>query len=71
MTKTARKKSTRDSKFKSGDYVVYPTHGVGRIEGLEDQVIADEKLELIVIDFEKEKMKLRVPVTKAQSACLF
>jgi CarD family transcriptional regulator len=70
VTKTAKKKSARDSKFKSGDFVVYPTHGVGRIEGLEDQVIADEKLELIVIDFEKEKMKLRVPVTKAQSAGL-
>jgi len=65
-----KKTGTRDSRFKMGEYVVYPTHGVGRIEGLEDQVIADEELELIVIDFEKEKMKLRVPVTKARSAGL-
>lgn len=56
--------------FRSGDYVVYPTHGVGKIEAIERQSIAGIDLELIVIRFEKEKMTLRVPIEKAKVAGL-
>ena len=52
--------------FKVNDYVVYPTHGVGEITQIETQEIADQKLELFVINFEKDKMVLRVPVTSAE-----
>lgn len=51
--------------FASGDHVVYPTHGVGRIEAIEDREIAGQHLRLFVVLFEKEKMTLRVPVEKA------
>ena len=51
--------------YKIGDFVVYPTHGVGRVTGLEARVVAGEKLNLFVIDFDKERMTLRVPITKA------
>jgi CarD family transcriptional regulator len=37
---------------------------VGLISGIEDQEIAGYKLELFVISFEKDKMTLRVPVSK-------
>jgi CarD family transcriptional regulator len=53
--------------FKVNDYVVYPAHGVGRIVGIEKQHIAGVTNELFVIDFEQEKMKLRVPTAKALS----
>ena len=56
--------------FSKGDYVVYPTHGVGRVIGIEDQEIAGEALKLFVIHFEKERMTLRVPVTKVEVAGL-
>jgi CarD family transcriptional regulator len=56
--------------FHKHDYVVYPTHGVGKIESLEKQSIAGLDLDLIVIRFEKEKMTLRVPVEKAKVAGL-
>ncbi len=56
--------------FSKGDYVVYPTHGVGRVTGIEDQEIAGEALKLFVIHFEKERMTLRVPVTKVEVAGL-
>ena len=56
--------------FETGDFVVYPTHGVGRISGVETQEIAGTALQLFVIQFDKEKMTLRVPVTKARSAGL-
>ena len=54
--------------FETNQYVVYPTHGVGRIVAIEEQEIAGSKLELFVINFEKDKMTLRVPTSKTQSA---
>ena len=56
--------------FIEGDHVVYPTHGVGRITKVEEQEVAGLKMELFVIIFDKDKMTLRVPVTKARSAGL-
>ncbi len=62
----ASKKANR-SEFKTGEHIVYPAHGVGQIVGLEDQEVAGIKLELFVISFLKDKMTLRVPVSKATS----
>ena len=53
--------------FKTGEYVVYPAHGVGKIVEIEQQEIAGAKLELFVISFEREKMTLRVPTSKVAS----
>jgi len=63
----AQKKTTKNSTYKTGEYVVYPAHGVGKIIRIEDQEIAGAKLELYVIDFEKDKMTLRVPTAKSDS----
>lgn len=52
--------------FKTGDFVVYPTHGVGQIEKIDEQEVAGDTLELFVIGFEKDKMILRVPTAKAK-----
>ncbi|MGR3485863.1 MAG: CarD family transcriptional regulator [Paracoccaceae bacterium] len=51
--------------FKIGDFVVYPSHGVGRIAGVETEEVAGFELEMFVVVFEKDKMTLRVPVAKA------
>lgn len=56
--------------FSVGEHVVYPTHGVGKIVGIETQEIAGTKLEVFVIQFNKEKMTLRVPVRRAETAGL-
>jgi CarD family transcriptional regulator, regulator of rRNA transcription len=53
--------------FRTNEYVVYPAHGVGRIVSIEEQEIAGAKLELFVINFEKDKMTLRVPTSKLES----
>jgi CarD family transcriptional regulator len=63
---TAKKTAQRQG-FKTGEAVVYPAHGVGRITAIEEQEIAGFKLELFVVSFEKDKMVLRVPTAKAQS----
>lgn len=65
-----RKNIANEHGFDTGDFVVYPTHGVGRISGVETQEIAGLALQLFVIQFDKEKMTLRVPVTKARQAGL-
>jgi CarD family transcriptional regulator len=56
--------------FVEGDHVVYPTHGVGKVERIANEEIAGHKLELIHITFEENRMTLRVPVAKARSAGL-
>ena len=50
--------------FAKGDYVVYPTHGVGKVTGIERRKVAGFDLHLFVIVFASEKMTLRVPVEK-------
>ena len=59
------KKPAPKLEFKTGEHIVYPAHGVGRIVGVESQEVAGLKLDLFVISFIKDKMTLRVPVAKA------
>ena len=53
--------------FSQNDYVVYPSHGVGKIEAIEKDSIAGFEMEMFVIHFEKDKMTLRVPTSKADA----
>ncbi len=66
---TAKTKAKK-SDYAAGDHVVYPTHGVGRVLGVETQEISGITLDLIVIKFEKDRMTLRVPVEKAENSGL-
>jgi CarD family transcriptional regulator len=65
---TAQKKPVSQRHgFKATEFIVYPAHGVGKIVGIEEQEIAGMALELFVINFEKEKLTLRVPTGKLAS----
>lgn len=59
--------AVKKHEFKAGDFIVYPTHGVGRISSIDEQEVAGLKLELFVITFDKDKMILRVPTAKAKA----
>ena len=61
------KKAAQRQGFKTGEFVVYPAHGVGQVTAIEEQNVAGHSLELLVILFEKDKMTLRVPVAKIVS----
>jgi CarD family transcriptional regulator len=64
---TAAQPKPRDiDPFRAGDYVVYPTHGVGKIDKIGTEEIGGHKLELITIVFDENKMTLRVPVAQAK-----
>ena len=56
-----------ESTFDKGDFVVYPTHGVGRILGTETHDVGGSALEMLVVRFEHDRMTLRVPLEKARS----
>jgi len=53
--------------FKAGEFIVYPAHGVGEIVAVEEEEVAGFKLELFVISFAKDKMKLKVPLPKVSA----
>ena len=50
--------------FNTGEYVVYPTHGVGKVSDIAKQNIGGTELEMLVVSFDKDKMKLLLPTTK-------
>jgi CarD family transcriptional regulator len=58
------KKTTQRQGFRTNEFIVYPSHGVGQILAIEEQEVAGAKLELFVINFVKDKMTLRVPTAK-------
>ncbi|MFA7275609.1 MAG: CarD family transcriptional regulator [Pseudobdellovibrionaceae bacterium] len=63
-------KSDEKVEFKKGDFVVYPAHGVGEIEAVEVQIIGGMEIKLYAISFEKDRMRLKVPVFKAHASGL-
>ena len=56
--------------FKAGEYVVYPSHGIGKITAIETTKILNQNFECYLINFEKEKLSIKVPVENAGSVAL-
>ena len=52
--------------YSVGDFIVYPSHGVGEVTDIQTFEIADEKLEMYNVIFDKEKMTLKIPTIKAK-----
>ncbi len=68
--KDMNKKISVKNPFCSGEYVVYPAHGVGKVADITKQTVAGSELELIVVNFAKDKMTLRIPMSKAETTGL-
>lgn len=66
----ARPVPTDADPFQKGDFVVYPTHGVGKIDRVGSERIAGHTLDFIYISFEENRMTLRVPVAQARASGL-
>lgn len=60
----------KSENYATGDYVVYPTHGVGRVEGIETQDISGLTLSLLIVRFEQDRMTLRLPLDRAEKSGL-
>ncbi len=50
--------------YNIGDWLIYPKHGLGKAIDFETQTILKEKVKLLVVYFEHERMTLRIPVKK-------
>ncbi|NLY73841.1 MAG: CarD family transcriptional regulator [Firmicutes bacterium] len=56
--------------FNVGDKVVYPMHGAGIIEGIEEREISGEKRSYYVIKLPMGEMKAMIPMNKANEVGL-
>lgn len=56
--------------FHPGDFVVYPAHGVGKVERVGPEEVAGHRLDLVHISFADNRMTLRVPVAQARASGL-
>ncbi len=52
--------------FKVGDKIVYPMHGVGRIESIEKKVVLGKRDSFYIITIINSGMKVMIPVNKAE-----
>ena len=69
VKKAATKKLSQKKvklQYSVGDFIVYPSHGVGEITAIQTFEIAEEKLEMYNVIFDKEKMTLKIPTIKAK-----
>ncbi len=64
------KKNIAPITFNTGEYVVYPAHGVGKVSDISKQQIAGTELELLVVNFDRDKMTLRIPMAKVSEVGL-
>lgn len=51
--------------FEVGQHVVYPAHGVGVVQGIQNQEIAGTTLRILSIFFEKDKMVVKLPLNNS------
>ena len=65
INKTLSKKKDK-LQYSVGDFIVYPSHGVGEVTAIQKFEIAEEKLEMYNVIFDKEKMTLKIPTIKAK-----
>ena len=63
-------RSDPNQTFAVGDRVVFPAHGVGRIEKVAKEEISGHSIEIVQISFEDSSMIIRVPVAKIGSTGL-
>lgn len=61
---------TTTKMFEIGSWVVYPSHGVGKLDGIDKFDINGQEVEFFVISFPKNKLVLKLPVSKAIEAGL-
>lgn len=60
--KNSLSNNTSINNFGINSYVVYPSHGVGKIINIEENNIANQKINCYHIFFDKEKLSIKIPV---------
>lgn len=58
-------KTKKKERFKVGDYLVYPLHGVGQVRSVSKQNVLGKSVSYYVMEIENNKMKVMIPVENA------
>ena len=64
--KKTKKTKKRVLLFSKGEYVIYPTHGLGRVMDVRKEEVGGHKGEFFVVEFEHSRMTLRIPTVGTQ-----
>lgn len=51
--------------FKIGEYIVYPSHGIGKVLEIENTKVLGQDFSCYLLYFEKEKLTIKIPVQNA------
>ena len=60
----------KEYRFNPGDFVVYPTHGVGKVVDITKTQVGGSELELIAVNFDKAGMVVKIPMTNVSKTNL-
>lgn len=61
---------TAKEKFNINDKIIYPTHGLGEVKEITKQVFGDQEIDFLVLSFEKDRMTIRIPISKIETSGL-
>lgn len=56
--------------FQIGDYIVYPLHGAGVIEAIEEKEVLGKKREYCVMNFLINQLRVMIPIERMSQACV-
>lgn len=65
-TQSKTRKEESKEEYSVGEYVVYPMHGVGKINAIQKQTILGKRKQCYVLEIASNKMKVMVPVENAE-----
>ena len=57
---------TKQNNFSINSYVVYPSHGVGKIIDIETITVMQQQVSCYMIYFDREKLTIKIPTTKVE-----
>lgn len=58
---------SKDYTFNPGDFVVYPAHGVGQVSERQTATVGGKDVDLIAVQFTKDKLTMRIPSEDAMN----
>jgi CarD family transcriptional regulator len=56
----------KPNSYSINNYVVYPSHGVGKIINIETTTVMQQSISCYLIYFEREKLTIKIPTNKAE-----
>ena len=54
------KKKVKRKIYNKGDFVVYPSYGLGKIKGIQNEIIGGKRIKVFIISI-NERVILRIP----------